>query len=224
MKKPIFFVSSANDFTFIAIFYNNVFDIEHCEQNASCENLVTIFDKLLQKHSLRLNDISDLFINVGPGGFTAVRVAISFISPIWQIYNFNLIALPATYFFLSDSLFAKSDEVTVLVKGKKHDGFIQIFDKQLNEKNEILAINFDEVENFCDKNEVKNMITNCNINLSDALEVISYNLDYLNLKNLPFLIKNFDVLREKFLLKNNIIEAIYCKEADALTLKERGLA
>jgi tRNA A37 threonylcarbamoyladenosine modification protein TsaB len=224
MKKPVFFVSSANDFTFAAIFYNNVFDIEYCQQNVSCESLMLIFNHLLEKYNLRLSDISDLFLNIGPGGFTAVRIAISFISPIWQIHNFNLIALPASYFFLSSDLFLKNDKIAVLIKGKKYDGFVQIFDKNLNEKTEILAINCDEVESFCKQNKVKNIITNCDIKLSDTLEIVNYNFDYLMLKNLPFLIENFNFLKSKFLLKEKIIDAIYCKEADALTLKERGLA
>jgi hypothetical protein len=38
------------------------------------------------------------------------------------------------------------------------------------------------------------------------------------------LIENFNFLKSKLLLKEKIIDAIYCKEADALTLKERGLA
>jgi len=64
------------------------------------EELIALVDKVLAAANVELDDLSGIVVDVGPGGFTSVRVGVTvakmwaeFLSrPLWSITAFDLIA------------------------------------------------------------------------------------------------------------------------------------
>ncbi len=69
-------------------------DVISCDKiNNHSEELISLVDKLLAKHSLAMSDIKELVIATGPGSFVGIRVGITFVKALSLVYpNLNIYA------------------------------------------------------------------------------------------------------------------------------------
>ena len=76
MKKLI--IDAAREKIFLTIIINeDVYNISHENSKTNYEKLVILINKFLNSKNLRINDISKLYVNRGPGSFAGIRNSLS---------------------------------------------------------------------------------------------------------------------------------------------------
>ena len=81
---------------------DNIFELESAEPNSQIESLPALFEELLVKASVSVNDIDKLIIGSGPGSFTGLRIGQSFFTglatglsiPLIQASTFRAFCAP----------------------------------------------------------------------------------------------------------------------------------
>ena len=78
MNKLI--IDAANEKFFLMIITNNdVYNITHDNTKINYEKLTVIINDFLNNKSLKINDISKIYINRGPGSFAGIRNSLSIV-------------------------------------------------------------------------------------------------------------------------------------------------
>ena len=78
MNKLI--IDVANEKIFLMIITNNdVYNITHDNTKINYEKLTIIINNFLNSKSLKINDISQIYINRGPGSFAGIRNSLSIV-------------------------------------------------------------------------------------------------------------------------------------------------
>ena len=78
MNKLI--IDVANEKIFLMIITNNdVYNITHDNTKINYEKLTVIINDFLNNKSLKIEDISKIYINRGPGGFAGIRNSLSIV-------------------------------------------------------------------------------------------------------------------------------------------------
>ena len=78
MNKLI--IDVANEKIFLMIITNNdVYNITHDNTKINYEKLTVIINDFLNNKSLKINDISKIYINRGPGSFAGIRNSLSIV-------------------------------------------------------------------------------------------------------------------------------------------------
>ena len=78
MNKLI--IDVANEKIFLMIITNNdVYNITHDNTKINYEKLTIIINDFLNNKSLKINDISKIYINRGPGSFAGIRNSLSIV-------------------------------------------------------------------------------------------------------------------------------------------------
>ena len=78
MKKLI--IDVANEKIFLMIITdNNIYNITHENTKINCEKLTLIITEFLNIKSLKITDISKIYINRGPGSFAGIRNSLSIV-------------------------------------------------------------------------------------------------------------------------------------------------
>ena len=76
MKKLI--IDAAREKIILTIIINDdVYNISHENSKTNYEKLVILINKFLNSKNLRINDISKLYVNRGPGSFAGIRNSLS---------------------------------------------------------------------------------------------------------------------------------------------------
>ena len=78
MNKLIIDVASEKIFLMI-ITNNDVYNITHDNTKINYEKLTIIINNFLNNKSLKINDISQIYINRGPGSFAGIRNSLSIV-------------------------------------------------------------------------------------------------------------------------------------------------
>src|SRR5688500_8967170 len=68
--------------------------VEMPEQRRHTVDLMPTIDKLCQRHSLAPADIGEMYVSVGPGSFTGLRIGIATAKALAQVLGMRLIAVP----------------------------------------------------------------------------------------------------------------------------------
>ena len=81
MKKLI--VDAAADKIFFMIINNDIsYNIVHENNKVNLEKMMILIEIFLKSNNLKINDISELYVNRGPGSFAAIRNSLSIIKAI----------------------------------------------------------------------------------------------------------------------------------------------
>ncbi len=81
MKKLI--IDAAKDKIFFMIINNDInYYISHENTKINFEKMITLINDFLNSKNLKINDISKIYINRGPGSFAGIRNSISTIKAI----------------------------------------------------------------------------------------------------------------------------------------------
>ena len=76
-------IDAAGENIFLAIIDNNgIYNISHTNSKTNYEKLMILINNFLNSKNLKINDISTLYVNRGPGSFAGIRNSISVIKAI----------------------------------------------------------------------------------------------------------------------------------------------
>ena len=82
MNKLI--IDATKDKIFLIIMKNqNIYNVSHENSKTNCEKLTILFNNFLQSNSLKIEDISKLYVNRGPGSFAGIRNSLAVIKGIY---------------------------------------------------------------------------------------------------------------------------------------------
>ncbi|WGI36825.1 tRNA (adenosine(37)-N6)-threonylcarbamoyltransferase complex dimerization subunit type 1 TsaB [Mesomycoplasma lagogenitalium] len=87
------FIDSTLDDLVIGLFNENKQLVDYeikVKLKEKSEILPSIFNQILKRNSLTINNINNYFINLGPGTFTGSRISLVFCRTICQVNNSNL--------------------------------------------------------------------------------------------------------------------------------------
>ena len=103
MEKLI--IDVANEKIFL-MFINedNIHKVEHENSKINYEKLSILINAFLEKHKKSLNDISEIYVNRGPGSFAGIRNSLSTVKAINLVNNTD-------YFCFSFNDFKKENDV-----------------------------------------------------------------------------------------------------------------
>ena len=81
MKKLI--IDAAGESIFLMLIdNNNIYNISHTNIKTNYEKLMTLINDFLNSKSLKINGISIIYVNRGPGSFAGIRNSLSLIKGI----------------------------------------------------------------------------------------------------------------------------------------------
>ena len=83
---------------------DNVFSFEDKTQNKHSDEILKVVDELLVKAGIKIKDIDNICVCVGPGSFTGIRVAISIakglaegsFAKMYTLTNFDIFSIIAS--------------------------------------------------------------------------------------------------------------------------------
>ena len=76
-------IDAANEKIFLMIIDNsNVYSVSHKNSKTNYEKLMILINDFLMSKSLKIKDISSLYVNRGPGSFAGIRNSLSTIKAI----------------------------------------------------------------------------------------------------------------------------------------------
>ena len=81
MNKLIIDATKESIFLMIIV-NNNVYSVTHKNSKTNYEKLMILINEFLNQKSLKLNDISIIYVNRGPGSFAGIRNSISIVKAI----------------------------------------------------------------------------------------------------------------------------------------------
>ena len=132
MKKLI--IDVANEKIFL-MFINedNIHKVEHENSKINYEKLSILINEFLEKHKKNLNNISQIYVNRGPGSFAGIRNSLSIVKGIHLSRNIDYFCF--SYF---DFLDKKPKNIKDLLK-----------------KNIIKTPKWIDIPNLCNKYKIK---------------------------------------------------------------------
>ena len=83
---------------------DNIHKVEHENSKINYEKLSILINEFLEKHKKNLNNISEIYVNRGPGSFAGIRNSLSTVKAINLVNNTD-------YFCFSFNDFKKEDDV-----------------------------------------------------------------------------------------------------------------
>ena len=98
-------IDVANEKIFLMfITKDNIHKVEHENSKINYEKLSILINEFLKKHKKNLNNISEIYVNRGPGSFAGIRNSLSTVKAINLVNNID-------YFCFSFNDFKKEDDV-----------------------------------------------------------------------------------------------------------------
>ena len=87
MKKEIkmnkLVIDAANKNIFLTIISSNdIYNVSHENSKTNYEKLIILIDNFLKSKNLKINDISSIYVNRGPGSFAGIRNSLSIVKAI----------------------------------------------------------------------------------------------------------------------------------------------
>ena len=167
---------------------------------SSNDFLVKAILDFFMENKLKFEDISQIFINQGPGNFSGLRASLAIAKGLSISKNLNLFGYD-TFIWSSASFFNKKDFVYSLIKFKEKY-FIKKFDKNLNQISKIKEIKEEEI---IKKYDSKFKVIPQNLTKNFSKEILKLN----NLSIVDLDHKALEFLQIKGLLDENLIKPLY---------------
>ena len=125
MNKLI--IDATNKSIFFMIISNgNIYNISHENSKTNYEKLIDLMNNFLNSKNLKINDISSVYVNRGPGSFAGIRNSLSVVKAIHLVQKID-------YYCYSFKDFNDADEV-------KYENIPNLCDKFKVKKNLINPI------------------------------------------------------------------------------------
>ena len=76
-------IDAANKNIFLTIISSNdIYNVSHENSKTNYEKLIILIDNFLKSKNLKINDISSIYVNRGPGSFAGIRNSLSIVKAI----------------------------------------------------------------------------------------------------------------------------------------------
>lgn len=139
-------LDTSNSFINIYVIENDKLLVEeHIKVLKDMSNIIMpkireIFDNL----SFELRDIDKLFVTIGPGSFTGVRIGITVIKTIG--YSLNIPIYPISTLEYLSSITTKKNRIISIIDARRGNVFAGYYDNTLNKLKEEALIPYDSIE------------------------------------------------------------------------------
>lgn len=139
-------LDTSNSFINIYVIENDKLLVEeHIKVLKDMSNIIMpkireIFDNL----SFELRDIDKLFVTIGPGSFTGVRIGITVIKTIG--YSLNIPVYPISTLEYLSSITTKKNRIISIIDARRGNVFAGYYDNNLNKLKEEALIPYDSIE------------------------------------------------------------------------------
>ena len=125
MNKLI--VDATNDNIFLMVIKNkNIYSVSYENSKTNYEKLIVLINNFLKENNLKIDEISKLYVNRGPGSFAGIRNSLAIVKAIYIAKNID-------YYCFSFNDFDKSDNM-------KYENIPNLCDKFRIKKNLINPI------------------------------------------------------------------------------------
>jgi len=101
-----------------------------------------------EENNIKFGDISNIFVNQGPGNFSGLRGSLATAKGVSLAKNLNLFGYN-TFIWSCVNFFNKKDSIFSLIKFREKY-FVKKFDKNLNSASKIEEVTVDEIIKKCD--------------------------------------------------------------------------
>ena len=203
------YISITNDISFISITKDDIIFINTIEQNQACEKITNQFQDLLQKSKIKIENLNNIILNIGPGNFTSIRIVVAFAAGIRAIFDkINIITLTANdILYSSIQNFNKlNNNKIITIFASNNILYYQIFNENRNQINDILIADLDEIKKQIENYKIE--IITSNINLK--IDKINFIKSEININNM-IIAENF-FKNNKMLKQHELIKPIYYKD------------
>ena len=120
-------IDAANEKIFLMLIKNkNIYSVSHENSKTNYEKLTILINDFIEDYDLKINKISKLYVNRGPGSFAGIRNSIAIVKAIYITKNIN-------YYCFSFDDFSKENDV-------KYENIPNLCDKFKIKKNLINPI------------------------------------------------------------------------------------
>ena len=116
MNKLI--IDAANEKIFLMVINNcNIYNVSHENSKTNYEKLTILINDFLKNYDLKIGEISNLYVNRGPGSFAGIRNTLSIAKAIHLAQNVDYYCFSFADF--KDSMAAEYTDVPQLCKKYK---------------------------------------------------------------------------------------------------------
>ena len=117
------------------------------------ENLMPLVDEILKRNNLKLQDINLIACNCGPGSFTGIRIGVSAVKALSEVFNIP-VAEVTSLESLSKNI-TESETKVALIDCKNNQVYCGIFDNNNILKEEYIAESIDvAIEHISKYNDI----------------------------------------------------------------------
>ena len=153
-----------------------------------------------EENNIKFGDISNIFVNQGPGNFSGLRGSLATAKGISLAKNLNLFGYN-TFIWSCAKFFNKKDSIFSLIKFREKY-FVKKFDKNLNSVSKVEEVTVDEIIKKCDNKF--NVIPSNGIKYFDNKILKLNNLNVVDLDH-----NELEFLQLKGLLDEELIKPLY---------------
>ena len=153
-----------------------------------------------KENNIKFGDISEIFVNQGPGNFSGLRGSLAIAKGVSLAKNLNLFGYN-TFIWSCAKFFNKKDSIFSLIKFREKY-FVKKFDKNLNSASKIEEVTVDEI--------IKNYDNKFNVIPRNIMKYFDEKILKLNNLNIVDLDHNeLEFLQLKGLLDKELIKPLY---------------
>jgi len=153
-----------------------------------------------KENNLKFDDISQIFVNQGPGNFSGLRGSLAIAKGVSLAKNLNLFGYN-TFIWSCVKFFNKKDSIFSLIKFREKY-FVKKFDKNLNSASKVEEVTVDEI--------IKKYDNKFNVIPRNIIKYFDEKILKLNNLNIVDLDHNeLEFLQLKGLLDENLIKPLY---------------
>ena len=179
-----FFLDTSNSNLILAIYKNKTclaYYNKPCDNSLSSEVMV-IIDKLFKQARVNPCDINKIFVAIGPGSFTGIRIGVT-IAKIYA-WTFNIKIVPVSSLEVLATTRFRGYAIVPLIDARRGYVYAGVYDKHLNIKNSDCYISLEKI-----KLDNKKCVV-CSYDNFDGLKVIKPNVQLIKVikkheKDLP---------------------------------------
>jgi len=176
--------------------FNQVLQSDKLSNNLLMKQILDFF----KENNIKFGDISNIFVNQGPGNFSGLRGSLATAKGISLAKNLNLFGYN-TFIWSCAKFFNKKDSIFSLIKFREKY-FVKKFDKNLNSVSKVEEVTVDEIIKKCDNK--------FNVIPSNVIKYFDKKILKLNNLNVVDLDHNeLEFLQLKGLLDEELIKPLY---------------
>jgi tRNA threonylcarbamoyl adenosine modification protein YeaZ len=123
--------------------------IELIRELAHSQQIVRVFEFMLERLDLSINSLTAAYAGIGPGSFTGVRIGLSFVNTLSQVQNIPIAGISSLDLLAFDGTGWYNSAVTFL-RSRKHEVYAAFY-RGGTRKTDILALTCDEFPSFLEK-------------------------------------------------------------------------